>query len=372
MSLYGNYIQEACNVYNEDLDINLYDNKYINLGSAEVSIINNIKKLYPKVLDIFKADKELSKMIYNEYNKTYDVYPMSSIYVKNGYAHGLDYQEDDNGNFKYFYGTIYYASFDSYVAQVLAKYEESKYGKCVSEKDYNLSVYNNFETFFKGKFNTIKSKIEALAPDFIEVYAEYPDKSDIKYALSSKENIDINLCFKIKDDYAAKALGINKSESDRFAKMVAKIKDKDKEAIAKVYNNVIDWIRNPRQITGKMSYTFDDIYCACKNDVVDTTVQQLTNITVKNKNKFNVVPAKKFVMEEFDEEYIVKKLGNEIRLIEDYNSGSGDYIVLAKNKLYWINIEHNEISDINYLPFGSILDNYDPKIIKYIIENYKK
>jgi hypothetical protein len=120
-----------------------------------------------------------------------------------------------------------------------------------------------------------------------------------------------------------------------------------------------------------MNFTFDDIYIAIKNKIIDITMQQIISIIIKNKNNFSIAEPKTFIADDLDEKYIINKLGKDIRIVEDYNSGSGDYVVLAKNKLFWINLEHNEISDINYLPFGSIFDNYDAKVIKYIVENYK-
>jgi len=375
MGLYGNYIQEAYNVYSEDLDINLQDNKYIDFSTAMINIARKIRKLYPQVLNIFKADRELSKMIYNEYYKDYEVYPMDTIRISSGNVHGIHYEIDDNHNFKYFCGSIYFMGFETYLIKILNKYVDSKWGKLPDENEYNISNYKKFEAFFENKFNVLKSKIETLAPEFIEIYAQYPDEAQVKQGLKNKDDIDsISIDFKIKDEYTSKLLGINSSESDRFAKVVAKIKDTDKENIVKIYNSVTNWIRNPKQITGKMDYIFDDIYWACKNNIVDTNLQQLVNIIVKNKSKFNTVPPKEFLSDDIDEEYVKSKLGTEIRLIEDYNSGSGDYVVLARGKLFYINLEHNEIEDINQLPFGSVFDgyHYDIKIIKYIIENYKK
>ena len=249
----------------------------------------------------------------------------------------------------------------------MGKYEEKDNWKYVDKNYLNMDTYRKFKSFCESKYSIIKPKIEALIPNFIEVYLECPSDSEAKKYI--KDNINITLSIKVKDEYASKLLGIDKSEDSRFGKIVAKIKDSDKQKIIKLYNDVISWINNPKQITGKMDLNFDDIVSVCKRKLAkDMNIQNLTTIMSKNKNNFNTVDAKTFISDEFDEKYIKSKLGNDIRLIQDYHSGSGDYIVLAKNNLYWINLEHNELeSNMSYLPFGSIFDDYDDKILRYIL-----
>ena len=231
----------------------------------------------------------------------------------------------------------------------------------------NGTTVKNFEKYCEDTVNGIKHKIEKTI-NWIEVEFKLSTSNTVQ---SFKDNQTRHKCvFKIKDEFVAQLISnnANSNENEKIMKIINSISDKDKENIKKSYTSVIEWLLKPSTLNGKFNISFADILVIAKLVNINS---RLTNIISKGNFK-NISPD--IFNDEFGEANVKSRLGNDIKLIEFTSKASGDYVVLAKNKLWYISMEHSEFDDVSNYPYDT--NNFTdyiyitPDIIKEILKQY--
>lgn len=134
------------------------------------------------------------------------------------------------------------------------------------------------------------------------------------------------------------------------------ISDENKKEICKIYDSVVNWLQHPKTINGNSGFTFMDVVAICK--AIKLSNQDLSNIINKKKNEFKDFSIIKFIKSsQMEERSVVSYIGKDnAKLVYDIGGDQLDYIIFAKNKLWWI--QENHIDDAFNAPFDSYIDKY--------------
>lgn len=364
--IYGNKFYKY-NIVNENLNID-YKLIYDDSEKAKKVICGKLNAGYNKIADIIKKDKLSRPMIESKYIEITTLVdkPINYVYP----------ERDDNQKFLYYRVPILYLHPEYYVMNVLKYVAKNRYnydgGKTIHyEADYSKcskSTITEFKNYCKRIYESLKGKLESSF-DFIEVEIKF-DNSAYKNSFESfsENRITHEIYFKIKDEFTAKLLELDKPYDSKIQKIIDKVSDKDKETIKRTYTQVIEWLLNPKTIDRRSSITFADILAVCNLTNINTSKLN----TLSSKGKFKEISSSAFAPE--NQDYYKRTLGDDFKICEDLNTSSGDYVVFAKNKLWYINFEHDECDDINRYPYDTnnftdyIYTNTD--VIKAILQNY--
>ena len=358
------------------------------IDDIKLSITNKFDSFKYDIRDIFKSNTKIMNLMqaYEDPRDREDKYIPHylfslddvSTYMEK-YKNSIRFTNNSNNVSIEFDAFYFVPSF--YVVNILKNIRKEEKNKPLDEYDApdpyvffypdfskcNSATVKNFEKYCEDCINSIKNRIEKTI-NWIEVEFRPSNSNTLQ---SFKDNKIRHKCvFKIKDEFIIKLISnnSNSNENEKMMKIINSISDKDKENIKKYYSSVVEWLLKPKTLNSKFNISFADIL----------VISKLTNISgrlasIISKGNFKNISSDIF-NDEFGENNVKGKLGTDAKLVEFTSKSSGDYVIIAKNKLWYISMEHSEFSDASNYPYET--NNFTdyiytaPDIIKEILKEY--
>ena len=308
-------------------------------------------------INVLESNNDFDKAAYN-FNKKYgkDILNITNQLI-NKYKLENDRINSDNISFKQIYrdqskseAEILSVKLGKYMDKIKSKdpFKSAKslldtVTKFTNELKSNLSKDYKYFEFRIDTYGISKDRIN----DSLEEAEENYDKDIKKYDDYGNMVFYSNEIYVLIQMSTEKMLTFSptKEENDAANKpMIDKVM-KNKKAMSimcKAYDDAIRWISNPSTNINSdllLSVVAVAHLASISND-------KLSSIVSPKLDKFNKMLELKDGLS-----FCKSKLGSSVKLILDIKSGSGDYAVFAKNKLWYINAEHEECVALLSIPY---------------------
>jgi hypothetical protein len=255
--------------------------------------------------------------------------------------------------------------------------------------------YNNFIIKLKSDYNIIKIKIKKIfnfemvkldlslvnkgykiIKKCLKDIDKYIESEYLQRIYFSYLNTSYEVIFDKKLYNQIKQIEIEKRNKKRNKLNSDKISASKIQQIKSVYDSFINWINNPRTISGYSNLSMYDIISIYV--LLDKPIQDLCNRCKKGKfdKLYDIGWASS---EDYNGDYfsksVINNVGNRSKIIE--RNGENDFVYNPiKNKIFYIGYEHEELisdfTDWDLLYVTDMFSEFYPDKIRQILEEYDK
>ena len=255
--------------------------------------------------------------------------------------------------------------------------------------------YNNFIIKVKSDYNIIKIKIKKIfnfemakldlswankgykiIKECLKDIDKYIESEYLQRIYFSFLNTSYKVIFDKKLYNQIKQIEIEKRNKKRNKLKSDKISASKIQQIKSVYDSFINWINNPRTISGHSNLSMYDIISIYV--LLDKSIQDLCNRC--KKGKFDKLYDISWTSsEDYNGDYfsksVINNVGNKSKIIE--RNGENDFVYNSiKNKIFYIGYEHEELisdfTDWDLLYVTDMFSEFYLDNIRQILEEYDK